>query len=482
MNVTPLYELKSRLRAAMIAGTNLLSEDFRLKKAAEGFKALEAVSPVFKKVSEQTAELLSDKCSDRAGVLLDTITLVDSVICTLGVSDVGGEITEIPVTDTALSIVEAPYSRLSVITDALTASGSGKMEAVQNAWDNTPEMFRDFRVMPALAKGLGASYAELAELVLKIVKRLGADMLPHLKNGFDPKGKKEMVRRVRAIEEINGANESSFFIEQLENAEKDVRTALVYALRYSEDNIDKLTELVKTEKGKPKTAALTALALFECDKPSEFLEEYAKKKPIDVFDVIKKAHSAWASKLTARLIENSLVDTDGNKITYSQLTRDELKLKNGANRWTFQSALWGKSGADIEKIYREFDDPGFAPSLSLRLGEAFAVTGDESLKALAVELNTNSPMNGHFVFAEGVVRLLGGEDCTEWIRAQLHTAYDNVKNIEFEQCEILKLLRRITERGGRYTLDNGYYDDISDGWILNAPIPLDHQPISDKIS
>ncbi len=481
MNVTPLYELKDRLRAAAIAGTNLLSEDFRLKKAAESFKALEGASPVFKKISEQTDALLSDKCLDRAGVLLDTITLVDSVICTLGSTEISGAAADFDIAETNSKIVEAPYSQLSVITDALTTSGSGKMEAVQNAWDNTPDLFRDFHVMPALAKGLGASYAELADLVLKIVKKIGADMLPHLKKGFDPKGKKEMVRRVRAIEEINGANESAFFIEQLENAEKDVRTALVYALRYNEDNIDKLIELVKTEKGKQKTAALTALALFESDKPSEFLEEYAKKKPIEVFDVIKKAHSAWASRLTARLIENSLVDTDGNKVTYSQLTRDELKLKNGADRWTFQSALWGKSGAEIEKIYREFDDPDFAPSLSLRLGEAIAVTGDKSLVKLAVELNTNSPMKGHFVFAEGTVRLLSGEDCTEWICAQLHTAFDNVKNTEFEQSEILKLLRRITDRGGRYTLDNGYYDDISDGWILNAPIPLD-QPISNKIS
>ena len=40
MNIAPIYELKSRLRAAAIAGTNLLSEDFRLKKAIEGFEPL----------------------------------------------------------------------------------------------------------------------------------------------------------------------------------------------------------------------------------------------------------------------------------------------------------------------------------------------------------------------------------------------------------------------------------------------------------
>ena len=33
MDTTPIYELRERLRAAGIAGTNLLTEDFRLKRA-----------------------------------------------------------------------------------------------------------------------------------------------------------------------------------------------------------------------------------------------------------------------------------------------------------------------------------------------------------------------------------------------------------------------------------------------------------------
>lgn len=480
MDITPLYELKTRLRSAAISGTNLLSEDFRLKKAAENFKAMESASPVFKKIGELTSSLLLDDCPDKPGTFLDVITLADSVICTLGNTEISGEIEDISAAESKTELVNVPYSKLSVITDALTTSGSGKLEAVQDAWKESPKMFRDFRVMPALAKGMGASYAELADYVQTIVGKLGADMLPHLKKGFDPKGKKEMVRRIRAIEEINGANESEFFIEQLETAEKDVRTALIYALRHNEDNIDKLIELAKTEKGKPKTAALTALALFESDKPLPFFEEYSKKKTVEVLDIIKKAHSGWASRFTAQLIDSSLVDTNGNKITYSQITRDKVKLKNGADRWTFQSALWGKSGAEIEKIYREFDDPDFAPSLSLRLGETIAVTGDESLKKLAVELNTNSLMKGYFVYAEGTVRLISGEDCSEWIREQICIPYETLKNTEFEECEIVKLLRKITLHEGKYALSNGYYDDISEGWILNAPIPLD-QTVSCKI-
>ena len=44
MDTTPIYELRARLRAAGIAGTSLLSEDFRLKRAYEAFKPLETAS------------------------------------------------------------------------------------------------------------------------------------------------------------------------------------------------------------------------------------------------------------------------------------------------------------------------------------------------------------------------------------------------------------------------------------------------------
>lgn len=63
MDVKPVYELRERLRAAVIAGANLLSEDFRLRRALEAFKPLETASPVFAKVGQLTAQLLSPDCS-----------------------------------------------------------------------------------------------------------------------------------------------------------------------------------------------------------------------------------------------------------------------------------------------------------------------------------------------------------------------------------------------------------------------------------
>ena len=50
MDTTPIYELRARLRTVCIAGTSLLSEDFRLKRVYDAFKPLEGASPVFAKL------------------------------------------------------------------------------------------------------------------------------------------------------------------------------------------------------------------------------------------------------------------------------------------------------------------------------------------------------------------------------------------------------------------------------------------------
>ena len=335
MDITPVYELRTRLRAAMIAGTNLLSEDFRLKKAAENFSGLSSASPVFAKINAMTEKLVAENSPE---CLLDTITLVDAVITTLGTAEVKGELEDLPDNGISSVIVNAPYSQLSAVLDALTSTGGGQFNTVITARRETPELFNDYRVKPALVKGLGASYAELADTVASILEGMGKEIIPLVKKDFDPKGKKDMIRRLHIIEELCGAEENEFYLEQLESSEKDVRKALIYALRHDESNADKLIELTKTEKGKLKTAALSALISFDCEKSEEFFNEYSKKKPAEVIEVLAKVSSEWTSELTARLINKVLVDDKGNKVTLSQVAEgDKVKLKVKTSFWDMNS-------------------------------------------------------------------------------------------------------------------------------------------------
>lgn len=480
MDIAPVYELRTRLRAAMIAGTNLLSEDFRLKKAAEGFSALSAASPVFTKINAMTEKLLSDNSPES---LLDTITLVDAVITTLGTSEVKGELEALPDNGNSSVIVNAPYSQLSTVLDALTTSGGGQYNAFMEVKNNNPELLNDYRVKSALVKGLGASYAELAAEVAHTLMNMGKEMLPLLKRDFDPNGKKEMLMRVRVIENLGGAEENDFYLEQLENAEKDVRKALIYALRHDEGNIDKLIELTKTEKGKAKTAALYALASFDSEKAAAFIEEYAKKKPVEVIELMEQVSSEWSSKLTARLIDELLVDDKGNKITLSQAANiDKVKLKSKTDFWHLNSAMFGKFGADIEKLYREFDNKDRIIPMDVRLGDAILETGDESLKALALELNAKSKMKGQYIYSEAIVRLLGNEDCSKWFEEQIRAIYKKelLGSAAIFNTPIIKAIMLIELKDGKFVLTQKHYNSITEQWLPTVFIPAEY-PIRESL-
>ena len=481
MDIAPLYELKTRLRAAAIAGTNLLSEDFRLKKAAEGFKALESASPVFKKIGELTDSLLSDSCPDRSAVLLDTITLADSVICTLGATEVNGELSDIgdPAENGGtqpMIITNVPYSKLSGIVGSLTTSGGGQYNAFMEIKNNEPELLNDYRVKPLLIKGLSASYSELADEVGSTIIEMGKDMLPLLKKGFDPKGKKDMLRRAAIIERLGGASENAFYLEQLENSEKDIKKALIYALRYDESNFDKLVELSKTEKGKLKNAALAAMLFFDREEVKNYFEEMAKKKPAEVLELMYGASSEWSSELTARLIEELLVDENGKKVTLSKaVNTPKLKLKTKTNTGVMFNALTGKFGESIEKIYREYDNKHELNTLDFKLGDAIIITGNESLKALALELNNESKHKGEYVYAEAVVRMLNGTESSKWFEEQVRKIYkkEHLGSAALFNSAIIRAVDKIQFTNGGYSVCLREFDEVLSKWVLTRSRPID---------
>ena len=87
MNLQPLLELQERLENCAIAGSRLLTEDFRLKRAVEAFAPLAAASPVFQKIQAQLNRLLDPATQDIPAVLMDTLALVDAVVYTQGISN-----------------------------------------------------------------------------------------------------------------------------------------------------------------------------------------------------------------------------------------------------------------------------------------------------------------------------------------------------------------------------------------------------------
>ncbi len=297
MDLQALYDLKERLEHAAIAGTGLLQEDFRLKRAVDALAPLAAASPVFGKITSTSQALLAVPAESRGKQLLDVLALVDAVAYTQGAVNVLGELT--PLEGGGGTFVQASYGQLNPLLTALTTTGGGRMEIVQSNWENHPEFFRDFRVLPALIEDLGDSYGDLAELNASILKQIGPATLPLLKKGFDPAGKVEMVRRVVAVSAIEGAGATPWLREVLPAAKKDVRAAVITALGNDPDNLQLLLDLAKTERnGINRDAVLKALSMQDGDAVRAFWAEELEKNPGSVL-FLRYTETEWSGDLIA---------------------------------------------------------------------------------------------------------------------------------------------------------------------------------------
>ena len=311
MNLQPLYELRERLESSMIAGVSLIGGDFRLARAVEQMKALAGASPVFQRIYDAANSALAPDCADRCGAVLDAYSLVDAVLCTQGAVDVEGEISGIPLAEGGVFLANAPYSVLAPLLEALTTSGSGHYSTVVETHDKQPELFQDYRLKDALIKGLGAGFSELAEQVERWLCQEGEGIIPLLKHTLDPKGKKDMVRRIHIIESLRREKDNDYYISLLDTAEKDVREAVIYALRHDKGNVQLLVDLIKGEKGNCKKAAQSALISMESPEALEYWKTAMEKKPGATAPFLALSHSddmadllaAALEKMTDRLLE-----------------------------------------------------------------------------------------------------------------------------------------------------------------------------------
>ncbi len=159
----------------------------------------------------------------------------------------------------------------------------------------------------ALVQALGASYAEFANDVTKwLCEDRDKSILPLLYQNFDPAGKREMVRRVEVIEVAAGADANDFYIKMLDTAQKEVRQALIFALRHHQDNVPLLLELTKKERGKNKDAAFKALANMEDVRAAAYFREYAERNLKAVLGYLVDASSNWAAEVVEELCDRVL--------------------------------------------------------------------------------------------------------------------------------------------------------------------------------
>lgn len=323
MNLQPLFDVKSRLEQAAIAGTGLLAEDFRLQRAAENLKPLASASPVFAKIDSGLQALLSAPAEERSGQLLDLLALVDAVTYTQGTSGITGELSPLPA---GIGTCEPlSYGQLQPLLEALTSTGGGRMNLIKDTWENHPEYFTDFRVLPCLILGLGEGYAELADLIADILKTQKPEITSLMKKDFEPAGKRDMVRRVEVISALEGAAATPWLREVLPEAKKDVRTAIITALGVDPQNADFLLELSNGEKGSNRDAVLQGLALREGEEIQKFWSKEVEKNGHSIY-FLAPSSSDWASDLTAAGLRDRIEKVLAASKPVLMKEQDELQL------------------------------------------------------------------------------------------------------------------------------------------------------------
>ena len=324
MNLQALYDLKERLEHAAIAGTALLQEDFRLRRAVEALGPLAKANPVFAKISGGTMALLNAPEAERSAKLLDVLSLVDAVVYTQGTTNISGEMS--PVEKGTGRYVQVSFGELHPLLTALKGSGSSRTSLIRECWIQHPDYFTDFRVLPYVVGALGDNYGELADLIAEILMKQGASVIPLLKENFDPAGKTEMARRVRLIAKLAGNTENEWYVGILPDSKKDVREAVIQALSLSKENHPLLLDLCQSERGKLKDAAMRSLAAMDTEEAAAVWNKETQKKR-SVVTCLRGVGSTLAANITADVLQAFLEEILAeNYKVYNQADLEQITM------------------------------------------------------------------------------------------------------------------------------------------------------------
>ena len=222
MNFEPLYELKNRLENVAVVGINLAKDDFRLKRAVEQLKEYSTATKVFKQIYDMGNSLISTDDEDKCDLFLDLLALLDAVLCTQSTTYSGDKPQEInTIAKNKDYYKELHYSELSPLIYALTETGSGRYQIIEDIIENNSKLFNDFRVKAYMIHGLSDKYSEISDRITEELKKQTKEIVPLLKDGFDPQGKREMVLKLDIISTLSKEEENDFYKYCIENGSKE---------------------------------------------------------------------------------------------------------------------------------------------------------------------------------------------------------------------------------------------------------------------
>lgn len=301
MSIDLLFELQYEVRRLYIAGSGMAVGDLRLQKMLPKLQQLGESAPVFKRMAQAVSQVLETEITGTAGRLLELGTLLNSVLYTQGRTETKEELVPVEGTGAKFS-TSIGYRKLSLLIEALTQKGQGRMEQVRQGYEDG--LFQDFRVIPAAVSGLDDSYAEIPDYLHRtVLPSLGMEALPALQQQFKLDGGKGDARRLELIHAVLAQSALDLLLQAATEGSTEVRSTAIELLGDYPEQEDFILEQADDKKKEIRRAALNALSRLGTEQAIARLYKALGSKDRDL--AIEPIQFCKANNLTLRVIEHA---------------------------------------------------------------------------------------------------------------------------------------------------------------------------------
>jgi hypothetical protein len=315
MSIPVLIQVYDEMRRLAIAGSAVAPGDFRLKKLIAPLEKSGEKAPVFAKVAQAVQAVVDSSDKTASTALLELTTLVNAILYTQGATGVAGELKPLETRDLGQT-TQAGARTLKPLLEALSSTGSGRMELVRDAFDRGT--FKDLRLIKPALGAIDDPYPEIREFICERVLPLyGKAILPELRATLDIKGRGGHLYRLKLMHRLDPEGSRDVIQQALNEGSKEMRVAAVECLGTTGDDLVYLLEQTRSKAKDVGAAALRALLK-------------AGAKSADVVATLKKAIAGVDLQLiVSRVKECSLPEIRNYALEQAeQQLADVLKLKD----------------------------------------------------------------------------------------------------------------------------------------------------------
>lgn len=299
MSIAILTQVYDEMRRLAIAGSVVAPGDFRLKKLIGPLEQAGAKAPVFAKVADAVKAVVEGKEQASAQALLELTTLVNAILYTQGETGAAGELAVIETTDLGAPTSQASARVLKPLLEALTTTGSGRLELVRDAHERGA--FRDLRLVKPALEAIDDVYGEIGDFIAeKVLPIYGKAILPELRAKFDMKGKAGHPRRLQLMHALDPAATRDLVKQSLEGGSKEVKVVAIECLGAEPEDLSYLLEQTSAKAQEVRQAAYRALSTIDDESAVAVLQKAMNGKDLDL--AAESLHKSRHPKLLAYII------------------------------------------------------------------------------------------------------------------------------------------------------------------------------------